>query len=211
MSDSISVRFIEPSYLILRVDDDPVGAIARAARTCYRSEGCASPENDERLVRSLIANGHTAMLEHAGMSVRFVTDRAIANEIVRHRLFSFAQESTRYVNAGNGGYEFILPYGRNGSEDAAIRTACKHAAGAYHALVENGTKPEMARALLPLCTATSIVVTGNMREWRHFFSLRTERHAHRDMRRIASPLLTEMKERLPVLFGDMEPHEEDFS
>lgn len=201
------ISFIDQSFDVLSMTDDPVAAIARAARTCYRSEANASAENDRRLVRGLIRRGHEAMVEHANMSVRFVTDRSVTHELVRHRLFSFAQESQRYVNSNNDGFKFILPVGIDGSEDATIRMACRDSAHAYESMVERGARPEIARAVLPNATATQIVVSGNMREWRHCLKLRCDSHAHPQIRALMTSLLEWLKrdERTAILFEDIEP------
>lgn len=202
----MSISFITQSHEVLDMTEDPVGVIARAARTCYRSEANASPENDVRLVRNLIKRGHEAMVEHAHMTVRFKTDRSVSHELVRHRLFSFAQESQRYVNSDKCGFEFILPVGVDGYEDTMMRMICRNAAQAYSSLIEAGAKPEIARAILPNATATEIVVTGNMREWRHCLRLRCDSHAHPQIRALMTPLLTQLKddERTSVLFEDIE-------
>lgn len=211
MSD---VKFIEQGHEILGIFKsegytEPHDFIANVARTCYQSESKGA-DADERLVRSLVKMGHHAMLEHSFMSVRFVTDRAIANEIVRHRLFSFAQESTRYCNYDNRGFEFVLPnISGGGLMDGhkldCVKRACMFAAEQYEEMLECGMKPEIARAVLPLCTATRIVVSGNMREWRHFFELRCDIHAHPQIRELANGLLDDVKQRVPVLFEDIQP------
>ena len=185
--------------------------IAEAARTCYLSvpKGETEEEQDAAnmaLVRSLIRRGHGAMLEHSFLSVRFRTDRAIANELVRHRLLSYAQESTRYVNYGKRGFEFVLPDTRNPFTIEHYRDACEAAVAAYEAMVADGVNPENARGVLPLCTATTIVASGNFREWRHVLSLRTARNAHPMIRALMTPLLDELKETVPVVFDDIEPH-----
>lgn len=198
------VSFVSQSFEILDMTPDPVGAIARAARTCYRSEASASPESDARLVQRLIERGHEAMVEHAHLTVLFTTDRGVSHEIVRHRLFSFAQESTRYVNYGDRGFRFILPDGLTGSQDVAMRLLCEHAARGYETLLRGGCTPEVARSVLPNATATQIVVTGNLREWRHALRLRTERHAHPQIRALMTPLLAELRGRVPIVFDDIE-------
>lgn len=195
----VRTRFLRQSHEVLAVSGGYCD-IAAAARTCYRSEGNSSPESDERLVRSLVKNGHHAMLEHGWMSVRFVTDRAIANELVRHRLLSFAQESTRYVDYEMKGLAFVLPGGRFADQMAA---ACRRAAEDYEALRELRARPELARSVLPLCTATEIVASGNFREWRHVLTLRCAKDAHPMMRELMLPLLDELKERVPVVFDDV--------
>lgn len=205
------VSFVRQGHEILgwygAEPDDPCGtapveAIAQVARTCYRSASRGG-DSDCRLVRSLVERDHGAMLEHSFLSVRFLTDRAVANEIVRHRLFSFAQESTRYVNYGRRGFEFVLPEGLGGAQDAVVRIACRRAAEEYDALLSQGASPQVARAVLPLCTATTIVVSGNFREWRHFLKLRTAPDAHPQMRALAIPLLDELRRVVPVVFDDI--------
>lgn len=206
-------RFIEQSYEILGFfgqfaqchDDEPTEFIADVARTCYKSVP-KSRDANERLVRSLIRNGHEAMIEHSFLSVRFHTDRAIANELVRHRHFSFAQESTRFVNSSKRGFEFVLPDGIAVEQRQVIKASCIEAANRYEQLEGLfGAKPEIARAVLPLCTATTIVVSGNFREWRHMLKLRTAKDAHPQMRELMVPLLKDLQEQVPAVFEDIRP------
>lgn len=204
-----SVSFIEQRYDIWGIFKsdgygDPHDFIAKVARTCYQSEGKGA-EADMRLAKMLVDKNHSSMIEHSFISVRFVTDRAIANEIVRHRHFSFAQESTRYVNYDNRGFEFIIPPVETSEERLALELACEDAALAYEHLIGCGVKPEIARAVLPLCTATRIVVSGNTTAWRHFFELRCSRQAHPQIRELANNLLNDLKQRIPVLFDDIQP------
>ena len=206
------ISFIKQGYTILGIYKhegftEPHDFIAHVARTCYKSEP-RTEGADERLVRSLIKNEHDAMLEHSFMSVKFVTDRAIANELVRHRHFSFAQESTRYVNSSKTGFEFILPSGLTEEQETIIKADCIRAAEHYETLVWLKTTPEIARSVLPLCTATRIVCSGNFRSWRDMFKLRTDKHAHPQMRELMTPLLNELKSTVPVLFDDMEMNDE---
>lgn len=223
------IHFIEQSCEILRyigddpidISDTPVGFIASVARTCYRSEpkgpGLDSPYSDvrieaeneanERLVRALVKNGHHAMLEFGWIAARVITDRAIANEIVRHRLFSFAQESTRYVNYNKRGFEFIMPPNLDEDGIAAVTQACFTSVAKYDELIKSGVKPEIARNVLPLCLATRLCIAGNIREWRHLFELRTSRDAHPQIRALFMPMLKELKDEVPILFDDIEPWE----
>lgn len=203
-----SVNFIEQHHEILGIFKAdgytaPHDFIATVARTCYQSESKGA-DADERLVRSLVKMGHHAMLEHSFMSVRFVTDIGTSREIIRHRIFSFAEQSTRYVNFDNYGFEFIIPPVDTREERLPFELACEDAALAYEHLIGCGMKPEIARAVLPLCTATRIVVSGNMREWRHAFELRCDVHAHPQIRALFSALLDDVKKRVPVLFEDIQ-------
>lgn len=193
---------------------DELKLIEKIARKCYKSEDKISEDTSsaKRLIRSLIANGHEAMLEHGGqLSVCFTCDRAVSHELVRHRIASFAQESQRYCNYSSdkfGGHvSFILPSWMEEDEDdlgfVAWRDSCMAAEKKYFDLLDTGYLPEQARSVLPNSTKTEIVVTANYREWRHIFQLRTAENAHPDMRALMRPLLREMQIRLPVIFDDI--------
>jgi len=157
------------TFKILSRTEDIITAIAQAARVCYQSEDKASPDNDRRLVHSLIARGHHAMLEFADMTVRFDgCSRALANEFVRHRIASYAQESTRYVKEDS--ITVIEPPHRElGPNIDALVQACEDA---YKTCLKEGWKPEDARQNLPLGLESQFVVKTNMREWRQIFMQR---------------------------------------
>ena len=211
------MKIIEPSYEILRpcaLDavsrKDALLAIAGAARTCYKSRGTY----DSALVAQITRNGHEAMIEHYSATVRFIIDRGVSHEIVRHRVASYAQESTRYCSYNKAKF---------GSEITVIRPsefepgtanyeiwaqACQACEKAYFALLENGAAPEFARDVLPTSLKTEIIVTMNLREWRHFFRLRavgTTGRPHPQIRQVALPLLNEFAGWLPEVFGDLAP------
>jgi thymidylate synthase (FAD) len=146
------------------------------------------------------------MIEFGHIAVKFITDRGVAHEIVRHRLCSFAQESTRYVNYNNKGFEFIKPVWWD--EWSPIeRTIWKEqmcwVGDRYNSLIELGSKPQQARSILPNSLKAEIVVKANVREWRHIFKLRCNKAAHPQMVGLMTPLLEELKEKFPVLFGDL--------
>lgn len=225
----IDIKFVEQSHEVLAkswddcpIDDvdRPTGLVADVARTCYKSKprklkGWDSPYSDERhdarvdaddmLVESLRDSGHHAMLEFGWLAVRFRTSIGVSRELIRHRLFSFAEQSTRYVNFGKKGFEFVMPLGLTDDEKTLVSATCKFAADNYEMLVKFGARPEQARAVLPLCTATTVNVGGNLREWRHAFKLRTARTAHPEIRALMTPLLLELKQEVPVIFDDIEP------
>jgi thymidylate synthase (FAD) len=205
------MKIIEPSATIIHVSGD-IQTIERAARTCYKSEDRIKDDGSsaKKLVSHLVDRNHTAMLEFVDITVRFITDRAIANEIVRHRLASYAQESTRYVNYKEG-VEFIeplfiaerdkswLPYTPFKNQ---FRTECEEAEQAYNHFLELGATPQDARAILPLCLKTELVMKANLRSWLNFFELRTAPAAHPEMRRITIPLCNEFKKTIPIVFDD---------
>lgn len=196
--------------------DVEIAKCVTGARLCYKSEGGTRAKDDE-LILSLISKGHDAMLEHGGFSAMITTDRGVTHELVRHRLFSFAQESTRYCNYAKdkfGGEITVLcpreiwdasfPEGNASwlSWEAAVQAAER----SYLQLIENGLPPQVARAVLPTCLASTIMVTGNFRQWRHFFELRALGRAgkpHAAMKEVASKLLELAAERFPVMFNDL--------
>lgn len=188
--------------------------IELVARTCYKSEGKIQEGSAEKFVRGLIHRGHEAMLEHQSVTVKFVVDRGISHEIVRHRLASFAQESTRYCNYANDEFGselvFILPwYLKYGSDGFKIWQAeMSSIESSYFELLDFGCTPEEARSVLPNSLKTEVVMTANLREWRHFFKLRaagTTGRPHIQMLEVTIPLLQNMKKMIPVVFDDIEP------
>ena len=213
---SSGMKVIQQSYEILTDLSDPMKFlkdIERAGRTCYKSENNITDDSCIKFCKMLCERGHEAMIEHSQLSVKFIVNRAIANEIVRHRLFSFAQESSRYCNYSKDKFgseiKVIEPEGLLPSNSSVYQfwyESCRNAEDAYMALLYENVKPETARDVLPLSTATEIVVTGNIREWRHFFSLRSScknTAAHPQMRSLCDDLLNDLKSKIPVLFDDI--------
>ena len=230
--------FIKPSHQILTDISEggikELKLIEKCARVSYRSEDRITEDGEsaKKMIAMLIKNGHESCLEHSILTVVFTCDRAIANELVRHRLASFTQESTRYVNAmaeklgANGEMQVILPEylekGRKLSdklasggyleEDDDIGDNIRHydivctmnrIESVYYEMGMANIPPEIARSVLPLSLATKIVMTANYREWRHIFKLRCDSHAHPEMRRIMIPLLHEVQQKIPVVFDDI--------
>ena len=197
--------------------------IEKVARTCYKSEDKITEDGEsaKKIISNLINVNHEAMLEHSFLSVRFWIDRAIATEVVRHRLFSFAQESTRYVNYSKDKYGNEInvidinpclandPKMKNVDSDAlgavyvewlkAMEDSEKH----YMNMIELGASPQTARSVLPNSTKTELNVSGNYREWRHFFKLRCDKAAHPQIREVAIPLLKELQRKIPIIFDDI--------
>ena len=183
--------------------------IERIGRTCYKSEDRITDDSAVKFVKMLVENGHEAMIEHVHVSVRIICDRGVSHEIVRHRMASYAQESTRYCNYGKDKFgkeiTVIEPNFWNDKPDCkkVWEEAMKQAEEAYMKLIELGATPQEARSVLPNSLKTEIVVTMNLREWRHFFKLRTDKAAHPQIREIAVPLLKAFKEKIPVVFDDI--------
>jgi len=181
--------------------------IERCGRTCYKSEDKITDDSAVAFVRKIIASGHHSVLEHVSATVRIVADRGVSHELVRHRLCSFSQESTRYCDYESGKFDgeiaVIQPRGLTPDQEAEWRTRMVQAALGYRTLRRQGCAPQIARSVLPNSLKTEIVVTCNAREWRHFFTLRTAKPAHPQMRQIACPMLAEFRKRVPVLFDDV--------
>lgn len=181
-------------------------------RTCYKSEDKITEDSAAKFVAGLIKRGHEAMLEHVSITVKFVTDRGISHEIVRHRLASYAQESTRYCNYSQDkfGHEltFIIPdFLEYGSEGFKLwKDEMKQVEKTYFAMLEAGHTPQEARSVLPNSLKTELVMTANLREWRAFLKLRAANStgaAHPQMLEITRPLLDDLKAMIPVVFDDI--------
>ena len=218
-------KIIKCGYEILTPLDPEIGMdilkhIERVARTCYKSETAITEQSSANMVRRLIANRHLAMLEHFSLSVKFTTDRGVSHETVRHRIASYAQESTRYCNYGSDKFnneitvisplsamELKAPYGADIGEwyDLWVEAVCD-AENKYLRLIELGCPPEIARGVLPTSLKTEIVVTMNLREWRHFFELRvlgTTGKPHPQLYELTKPLLFKLNNYIPVVFEDL--------
>jgi len=206
------MKVILPSYEILTTLDKEIifPFMERIARTCYKSEDLASEGSAERILKNLIKNGHEAMIEFFDITVKFTCNRGFSHEMVRHRLCSFSQESTRYCNYSSDKFgneiTVIQPaWIGKGNETAEILwlDAMKSAEDFYFKALEQGLKAQDARGMLPIDLKTELNVKANIREWRAIFKLRTTEAAHPSMRELMIPLLTEFKSKLPVLFDDI--------
>ncbi len=209
---------------------DTYNKIALAARTCYKSEDKSNSETDKNLVKGLTLSGHHAMLEFADMTIKVICNRGISHQILRHRIASFAQESTRYCNYSSNKFDnqirFILPYWCNLPVDLNEKIKNRHfvdseifndfcALGAsYKKWIEScqrceqdyffslgyGLKPQDARDLLNHSVKTELNIKANMREWVHIFKLRCSKKAHPQLKSLFEPLLWKMQEEFPEIF-----------
>jgi len=201
------IELIEQYHEMARYSTRSCAAIEEAARTCYKSEHKKGVGSDRIMVSRLIARNHGAMLEFDDVTVKIVTNRGVTHELVRHRLCSFAQESTRYVRYGKEPMMIIKPVWWNQSDDYQKRVfllSCEQAAIAYKDLLDSGWTPQQAREVLPNALKTEIVMKANIREWRHVFNLRTAKAAHPQMRSLMQGILIDFKNRIPVVFDDIE-------
>ena len=208
------MKVIEPGYQILSpINGTELQLIERAGRTCYKSEDKITDESAKQFVAGLIKRQHEAMLEHSSLSIRFICDRGVSHELVRHRIASFAQESTRYCNYSKDKFgnelTFIRPFfwDKDSFEYSRWLEVCKMAEDEYCRLMSQpGCTPQEARSILPNSIKTEVVMTTNYREWRHFFKLRAARAtgpAHPQMEQITRQLLEELKTLIPVVFDDI--------
>lgn len=199
----------------------PLELIELAGRTCYKSEAKITPGSAINFVDKILQSGHHSVIEHAFASVKFITDRGVTHELVRHRLCSFSQESTRYCNYGSDHIQFIRPVwmqewavGRYDSSgelsdnlDGGSRLCLSfflEAESYYQSLVNDYKwRPEQARSVLPNGLKTEIIVTANLREWMHIFKLRCSSKAHPQIRELMLSCLEGFKKEVPVLFNDL--------
>lgn len=196
------MRIVPPSVDLLWISPFAEASIEEAARTCYKSEVREGRTAD--FIRGLINRGHEAMLEHASASFRVITDRGVTHELVRHRLASFAQESTRFVKYDN--LEVIEPPGLSVEDRALWVGAMEKAEEVYSQLVRS-VPPQIARSVLPTCTKTEIVMTANFREWRHVFRLRvmgTTGRPHPQIQTVMRAAAGFLKELVPNVFFDID-------
>ena len=212
---------------------DELQHIEKIARVCYKSEDKIEEDGSsaKRFVQMLLNEGHEAMLEHSSLSVKFIVDRGVSHELVRHRIASFAQESTRYCNYSQdkfGNQLNVISIAPGIQLDSKMSTqtkietepgtiqaiinewfkAMEDAEEHYMRMIQLGATPQIARSVLPNSTKTEITITANYREWRAFFKLRTANAAHPQMRQVTIPLLNELKGLIPVVFDDIYVEEE---
>jgi len=199
-----------------------VQRIEKAGRTCYKSENKITNDSAEKFAEMLIERKHESVLEHEKITVKIICDRGVSHELVRHRIASFSQESTRYCNYSKDKFDnqltFIIPCWFNDIEEGEFTSvitapsidpeiiwlrAMSWAEISYNKLIGRGWVPQQARSVLPNSLKTEIVITANLREWRLIFKQRTAKAAHPQMREIMQPLLNKFKIKIPVIFNDI--------
>ena len=190
--------------------EEIIDKIAKVARTCYKSEDNSTSERDRELVKRLIKSGHEAMIEFFDITVKFTCDRGVSHELVRHRMASFAQESTRYCNYSKDKFgnelTFIEPIWYDSldiTHKQDFEIALERCEDDYLEFIRQGWTPQQARAILPNALKTEINMKANLREWRHFFKLRCSTAAHPDMRVLALDLLKQFHDNIPIIFDDI--------
>lgn len=194
------MKLIKPSYVIehLKPRKEVLACLERYGRTCYKSEDRIQEGSAEKFCKMLLGRNHLSVIEHEHMTVRIICDRGVTHELVRHRLASYSQESTRYCNY-SGEVVFIVPPWGFDEWTMQFLEACERE---YQRLLEAGQSPQQARAVLPNCLKTEIVATANLREWMHIFEMRCAKAAHPQMREIMVPLQRDVQGILPELFSE---------
>jgi thymidylate synthase (FAD) len=204
------MKIIAPYFEIFPVNSEEIlKNIEKSGRVCYKSENSITENSADSFIRRILQSGHESVIEHEKVTVRLVCDRGVTHEVVRHRIASYSQESTRYCNYSKDKFgkelTFIKPcFWEESSEPYQIwEEEMQNIENSYNKMVEMGVTPEQARSILPNSLKTEIIVTMDLREWRHFFKLRTSPKSHPQMREIATPLLQEFQKILPAVFEDI--------
>lgn len=205
------MKIINPSIKLEDEIDSQriIKKLERIGRVCYKSEGNINDESAEKFISNILNRNHESVIEHESISVRIICDRGVTHEIVRHRIASYSQESTRYCNYANDKFgnelTFIKPcFFEEGSHKYEIwKNSMQNVENEYMELIRAGAKPQEARSILPNSIKTEIVMTMNLREWRHFFLLRCDKAAHPQIREIAYLVLDTFKKEVPVIFDDI--------
>lgn len=220
------MKLIRPHVELLHITPNAIQLIEQAGRTCYKSEDKITKDSAEKFIKMLMQRGHLSVLEHATATVKFVCDRGVTHELVRHRIASYSQESTRYCNY-KGGVTFVIPpwvelpdgeyeirneYHRwfcnneplKGYDDELSNRwlhAMRNADAEYRALLRRGWTPQQARGVLPNSLKTEIVTTMNFREWLYVLNLRTSPAAHPQMVEVMEMVKVVLGGACPVVFG----------
>ncbi|MCI6995575.1 MAG: FAD-dependent thymidylate synthase [Eubacterium sp.] len=213
---------VKPSIEIVSNNDykEMLTKLERIGRVCYKSEDYIKEGSAEKFLKGIVKRGHESVIEHESITVRVTCDRGVTHEIVRHRIASYSQESTRYCNYTNDkfsnqiscidiatGFEYDLNDENDRKKYEIWNNAMNAAEQYYFQMIEAGAKPEEARSILPNSLKTEIVMTMNLREWRHFIRLRASKRAHPQIREITEMIRKEFAERYPVFFEDLVPEE----
>ena len=211
------MKIIKPSAELISCTPDPEILIERAGRTCYKSNSSYTNETAAEFIRMILKRGHLSVIEHASATIKFICDRGVSHEMVRHRLASYSQESTRYCNYGKEQFGSVItvvkpPNLKTKKDEICWSNAMQNSQYFYMELIENGISPQIARSVLPNSLKTEIVMTANFREWLHFFNLRCSKIAHPQMREVALMALELLFMKSPTVFRDLaEKYQDDLS
>lgn len=208
----------KPSVEILSTEpyQDMLRRVERIGRVCYKSEDRIEEGSAEKFIRGILRRGHESVIEHGSITVKFICDRGVTHEIVRHRIASYSQESTRYCNYVkekfgsqitcidlSTGFHYDLNNEMDRRKYEVWQEAMENAERSYFQLIQLGATPQEARSVLPNSLKTELVATMNLREWRHFFRMRADAAAHPQCREVAQMLLERFAKEYPVFFEDL--------
>lgn len=202
------MKIVKPSVELLWITPNATKMIERAGRICYKSEELITDDSANKFVKKILERGHEAVIEHASASLLFICDRGVTHELVRHRLVSYCQESTRYCNYGKEKFgneiTVIEPPSLTPEQKIYWEQATHQAETQYLMLINSGCTPQIARSVLPNCLKTEIVATANLREWRHIFKLRTAPTAHPQIKEVMDIAKGILIKECPILFEDLQ-------
>jgi len=201
------VKIVNQTFEILTpIDSDRIlKNLEKIGRVSYKSEDLITEDSAKKFIKKIIENRHETVIEHENISIKVITDRGVSHEIVRHRIASYIQESTRYCNYSKEkfGNEIVyikpVDFELSCSDIELLEKIEQH----YLTRLEEGLTPQQARYFLPNGLKTEIVITMNLREWRHFFKLRTAKVAHPQMRAMAKNILNKLNGIVAIIFEDL--------
>jgi thymidylate synthase (FAD) len=213
------MKVIDQYHEILHITPNVMKLVEACGRICYKSEDKITDTSAKKFVEKLNRLGHGSVLEHSQITVRFVTDRGISHELVRARLASYSQESTRYCRY-DGDMVFIRPvwcsddvlgewssdksWGQNLKPDELVwLSACEQSTEHYTSLLDQGWSPQKARTALNHSLKTEIAMTANIREWQHTLKLRIQKAAHPQIRALMFNLMKDLQQQIPIVFDDI--------
>jgi thymidylate synthase (FAD) len=207
LSEGVYMKIIDQTWTWLQKPIKPIEILELAGRTCYKSENRITEGSAGKFVKMILDLGHETVLEHVSASVRLITNRGVTHELVRHRLASYSQESTRYVRYKNG-LQFIKPVWWNDpnySEEQKQHWihAMELGEKLYLEALEKGDRPEQAREMLPNAIKAEIVMTANLRQWRHIFAMRCSKKAHPQIRALMLDCLEGFTKEIPIVFDGL--------
>ena len=205
------MKIISATYEIMFIPDmsDLLQRIELAGRTCYKSEDRITDQSAREFVKRIMSSGHLSVIEHIFLTIKFIIDRGVSHELVRHRLASYSQESTRYANYSKNKFgneiTVIRPcfWEDTSPEYIEWKKSMEISEKVYLKLINMGARPEQARSVLPNSLKTEVVMTCNLREMRHVLALRCSNAAHPQIREVMRPLLKDLHNRIPVIFDDI--------
>jgi thymidylate synthase (FAD) len=199
------MQIVKPSVEIIHSTKNFEKEIEKAGRVCYKSEDLMTPESNERFVNMIKNSGHLSVIEHVYASFKIVCSRSCAQQITRHRLFSYSMESQRYCNYSKDKFERTVVFvdsfeNITSSQRRFWEKSCIQSERDYFLLIDVGMKPEDARSVLNNSCKTEIVMSGNARNWKHFIDMRLTNKAQYEIRFIADRIMLELNNISPNIF-----------